>query len=126
MSIPGTAVVVGFNSMFADLVSPSWRGYVAGVRNALLSIVSTVTTLVCGWVLVTVRFPTGYQVVFLFGLLGGVMSSLHLYLISRDGCPDRSLRAFHQGMERSSDAGPIKSEIAAAGQGSSLACGWIS
>jgi MFS family permease len=97
MSIPGTAVVVGFNSMFADLVMPIWRGYVAGVRNALLSIVSTVTTLICGWLLVTVRFPTGYQVVFTIGLLGGIMSSVSLFLIAREGQPKRPLKTYFMG-----------------------------
>lgn len=88
MSIPATVVVVGFSSMFADLVPPAWRGYVAGVRNALLAIVSTLTNLVCGWLLVMLPFPTGYQVVFGLGVAGAVMSSVHLYWIAKDNQPE--------------------------------------
>ena len=41
LSVPGTAVTIGFNSMFADLVPVAWRGYVAGIRNSLLAAAST-------------------------------------------------------------------------------------
>jgi MFS family permease len=87
MSIPATVVVVGFNSMFADLVPSGWRGYVSGIRNALFAIISTVTNLVCGWILVALPFPTGYQVVFGLGFVGAVMSSYHLYRIANQGQP---------------------------------------
>lgn len=85
MSIPATVVVVGFNSMFADLVPSAWRGYVSGIRNALFAIISTLTNLVCGWILVASPFPTGYQIVFALGFLGAVMSSYHLYRIANQG-----------------------------------------
>jgi len=84
MSIPATVLVVGFNTMFADLVPAEWRGYVAGLRNALLAIVSTVTNLACGWLLVALPFPIGYQVVFGLGVVGALMSSVHLYWLARD------------------------------------------
>jgi MFS family permease len=87
MSIPATVVVVGFNSMFADLVPSGWRGYVSGIRNALFAIISTITNLVCGWILVALPFPDGYQVVFALGFLGAVMSSYHLYRIANQGQP---------------------------------------
>lgn len=87
MSIPATVVVVGFNSMFADLVPSGWRGYVSGIRNALFAIISTITNLVCGWILVALPFPAGYQVVFALGFLGAVMSSYHLYRIANQGQP---------------------------------------
>jgi hypothetical protein len=55
---------------------------VAGIRNALLSVISTIFTLISGWILSRIAFPTGYQVVFAIGILGAGMSSLHLYLLS--------------------------------------------
>ncbi len=81
-AIPGTVVSVGFNSMFADLVPPVWRGYVAGIRNSVVSIASTLTTLLSGWILVALPFPLGYQIIFGFGFLGGMISSRYLYLIA--------------------------------------------
>ncbi|RPJ40321.1 MAG: MFS transporter, partial [Chloroflexi bacterium] len=82
MSIPGTALVVGFNSQFGEVVPLEWRGYVAGIRNALLSLISIAFTMISGWILGRLEFPTGYQVVFAIGVLGAGMSSLHLYLLS--------------------------------------------
>lgn len=82
MNIPGTAVVVGFNSLFGEGVPPEWRGHVAGIRNALLSIVTTVFTLISGQILERVTFPYGYMIVFAIGVIGAGMSSLHLYLLS--------------------------------------------
>ena len=71
LSIPGTAVTIGFNSMFADLVPVSWRGYVAGIRNSVLSAASTLTTLLSGWILVALPFPLGYQIRFWHRFFGG-------------------------------------------------------
>jgi MFS family permease len=82
MTIPGTALVVGFNAQFGEVVPLEWRGYVAGTRNALLAVISTVFTLLSGWILDRVTFPTGYQIVFAIGVLGAAMSSLHLYLLA--------------------------------------------
>ncbi len=83
MTIPGTALVVGFNAQFGEVVPLEWRGYVAGIRNALLSVITTVFTLISGVILDWVAFPMGYQVVFAIGIIGAGMSSLHLYLLSR-------------------------------------------
>lgn len=91
MTIPGTALVVGFNSLFGEAIPVSWRGHVAGIRNAILSVVATVFTLVSGQILAHVIFPTGYQIVFALGVVGAAMSSYHLYIlakiVSRDGKP---------------------------------------
>jgi MFS family permease len=81
MSIPGTALAVGFNALFADVVPPAWRGHVAGTRNALLAITFTATTLLCGQILIRFPFPIGYQIVFGIGFLGATLSSLHLWFI---------------------------------------------
>jgi MFS family permease len=79
MGIPGTALAVGFNALFAEAVPPDWRAYVAGIRNVVLSVVYIATSLVCGWLLNHIRFPSGYQIVFTMGFIGAVMSSYHLY-----------------------------------------------
>jgi MFS family permease len=81
MSIPGTALAVGFNALFAEAVPPQWRAYVAGVRNVMLSITFVFTSLLSGWLLDHVPFPVGYQIVFALGFVGAVMSSYHLYRI---------------------------------------------
>jgi MFS family permease len=81
MSIPGTALAVGFNALFAATVPPEWRGHVAGIRNALLSLVFVLTSLLCGFILDVLPFPLGYQVVFGIGFIGAVMSTYHLWYI---------------------------------------------
>ena len=84
MSIPGTALAVGFNAMFADAVPPEWRGHVVGVRNAVLAITTIIASLVCGFLLDTLTFPMNYQLVFLLGFVGAAMSSFHLSRIEVD------------------------------------------
>ena len=79
MSIPGTALAIGFNGMFAATVPPEWRGHVVGVRNAAYALTSIVVTLACGRLLDALPFPLGYQVVFLIGAVGAAMSSFHLW-----------------------------------------------
>jgi MFS family permease len=81
MSIPGTALAVGFNALFADAVPPEWRGHVAGVRNALLAITVIVVSILCGYLLDRLSFPAGYQVVFGIGALGAAMSTAHLRFV---------------------------------------------
>lgn len=81
MGIPGTALAVGFNALFADAVPPRWRGHVAGTRNALFAITSTATTLLCGQILTRFPFPMGYQIVFGIGFLGAALSSFHLWFV---------------------------------------------
>ncbi len=81
MSIPGTAVLVGFNALFAEAVPMDWRGHVAGIRNALFSVTAVVTTLICGEILVRLPFPTSYQIVFAIGFLGGLVSTFHVWRV---------------------------------------------
>jgi len=78
MTVPATVVSVGFNALFAEAVPPEWRGHVMGIRNAAFALTSTLTTIVCGWLLDTITFPGGYQVVFVIGFIGGVMSCFFL------------------------------------------------
>lgn len=81
MTIPGTGLAIGFNALFAGAVPPEWRAHVAGVRNALLSLVYIVVSLFSGWLLDALPFPLGYQVVFGLGAVGGAMSTLHLWFV---------------------------------------------
>ncbi len=85
MSIPGTALAVGFNALFASTVPVEFRGKVAGVRNALLALTVTITSILCGYLLEQLPFPVSYQVVFGIGFAGAALSSLHLGLIRVPG-----------------------------------------
>ena len=81
MSLPGTVLAVGFNAMFASAVPPEWRSHVTGRRNALLAVCYMASSLVSGQLLDRLPFPLGYQVVFGIGLVGAMMSSLHLWFV---------------------------------------------
>jgi len=81
MNIPGTTLAIGFNNLLADIVPTQYRAYVAGVRNALFSLTTIMTTLICGLILNHVAFPINYQVVFSLGLFGAILSSLSLWKI---------------------------------------------
>lgn len=81
MAIPLTPVGVGFNALFAESVPTEYRAHVAGLRNVMLAITFMLTSLLSGYILDNVAFPTGYQIVFAIGVLGAAMSSLHLYFV---------------------------------------------
>lgn len=81
MGIPGTALAVGFNALFAEAVPASWRAHVAGIRNVILSVVYVVTSVLCGAILNSIAFPLGYQIVFGIGFLGAALSSYHLFFV---------------------------------------------
>jgi len=81
MGIPLTVVGLGFNALFAAAVPTEWRAHVAGTRNVLLSVTFILTSLVSGYILDRVPFPLGYQIIFLIGIVGGAMSSLHLWFV---------------------------------------------
>jgi MFS family permease len=83
MSIPGAALAVGFNAMFAMAVPPEWRGQVVGTRNALLAISLMITSLISGLLLQYLPFPLGYQIVFAVGFAGAAASSFHLWFVGQ-------------------------------------------
>lgn len=78
ISIPGTALAIAFNAMFADVVPPEWRGPVVARRNVLLAISVTLTSLACGLLLDWIRFPLNYQIIFGLGTAGALLSSFAL------------------------------------------------
>ena len=79
LTIPGVALAIGFNALFAIAVPIEWRGYVAGRRNALLSVVYIVASLAAGFILDRTTLEVGYTLIFLIGLFGAAMSTYHLY-----------------------------------------------
>jgi MFS family permease len=81
MTIPGTALSVGFNALYAAAVPPEQRGRVAGIRNAMLSVVYILTSLACGFILDTFPLETGYAIVFLLGFVGAVGSTAHVWFL---------------------------------------------
>lgn len=79
MTIPGTVLAVGFNAVYASAVPPEYRGRVAGTRNAVLSLVFIVTSLLSGLILERLPMTPGYVLIFSLGFLGAVMSTYHLW-----------------------------------------------
>ena len=81
MAIPLTPLGVGFNALFAEAVPDRYRAHVAGTRNIMLAITFIMTSLISGYILESLPFPLGYQIVFGIGAFGAAMSSYHLYFI---------------------------------------------
>ena len=81
MSIPGSAIAVGFNALFAAAIPARYRGVVAGRRNAVFAITSIVSTIGCGQILTIIPFPINYQIVFAIGFIGAFMSVIHLKFV---------------------------------------------
>lgn len=81
MAIPLTPLGVGFNALFAEAVPSQYRAHVAGMRNIVLSVAFMTSSLLSGYILESVDFPTGYQIIFGIGFFGAAMSSLHLYFV---------------------------------------------
>ena len=77
-TIPSVALAIGFNALFAAAVPLEWRGYVVGRRNALLSVVYIVVSLLSGWVLTNTPLAVGYTLIFSLSALGAAMSTYHL------------------------------------------------
>lgn len=72
--VPGHVAYVGFTSAFADLVPPARRAEVMATRLLLLGLVGSLTVLLGGWVLETLPFPLGYQVLFFAGFTSAIVA----------------------------------------------------
>ncbi len=81
--IPNTVIGISFSQFFMEAVPSHWRGAVVGTRNAIGSIISFIVTILCGQILSRLVFPRGYQVVFLIGFVGGIMTVYQLYHVHR-------------------------------------------
>ncbi len=97
MAVPGTALAVGFNALYAAAVPPEARGQVSGIRNAILAIVYVATSLGCGFLLSRTPLAVGYPIVFALGFVGAAMSTLHVWflrgLTGREGIDPSTVRA---------------------------------
>ena len=81
MAIPLTPMGVGFNALFAEAVPDKFRAHVAGTRNIVLAVTFILTSLISGYILESLPFPIGYQIVFGIGAFGAAFSSYHLYFV---------------------------------------------
>jgi MFS family permease len=79
MAIPLTPLGVGFNALFAEAVPDRFRAHVAGTRNVTFAIAYMLTSFGAGYILKSLPFETGYQVIFAIGAFGAAMSSYHIY-----------------------------------------------
>ncbi|NWF65128.1 MAG: MFS transporter [Chloroflexi bacterium] len=79
MSIPLTPLGVGFNALFAEAVPERYRARVAATRNITFAIAYVLSSLLAGFLLESIPFPGGYQIIFLIGALGAAISSYHLW-----------------------------------------------
>jgi MFS family permease len=77
-TFPNALLGIGFTKLFMEAIPSEWRGTVVGARNAILSIVSFITTILAGQILTYFAFPVGYQVVFAIGFVGTIMTAYHL------------------------------------------------
>jgi MFS family permease len=82
MAIPLTPLGVGFNALFAESVPDRFRAQVAGTRNVTFAIAYMLTSFGAGYILKSLPFETGYQVIFVIGAFGAAMSSYHIYHVS--------------------------------------------
>ena len=78
LALPNTVIGISFSQFFVEAVPAEWRGTVVGARNAIMSLVSFPVTLLCGQILKWMDFPTGYQVVFLIGFGGAILTVFQL------------------------------------------------
>jgi MFS family permease len=85
MSVAGTLLSISFNALYAEVVPVEWRGKAAGWRNALVAVSVTLSTLLSGYILEQIDFPLNYQIVFLMGACGALLSSYHLSRVRYPG-----------------------------------------
>ncbi len=92
MVIPNTVVGISFTQLFMEAVPSEWRGVVVGARNAIGSIVAFVAVLLSGQILSHIPFPLGYQIVFVFGFIGGIMTVYQIYRVHPVASPNQGDR----------------------------------
>ena len=80
-ALPNTLIGISFPQLLMEAVPPDWRGTVVGVRNALFSIISFIFTVISGQILTRLPFPGNYQIVFVIGFVGGIMTAYQLWRV---------------------------------------------
>ncbi len=78
LSAPAAFFGVGWNSMLADVVPEAKRARLFAVRNIVLAIVVTAGTFIAGRWLSLAHFPWNYQLVYLVGFFGSVLSTIYI------------------------------------------------
>ncbi len=78
MAVPNTVVGISFTQLFIEAIPSHWRGTVVGTRNMILSVISFPVTMISGQILTRMVFPVGYQVVFLIGFIGAILTVYQL------------------------------------------------
>lgn len=102
MSVAGTVLAISFNALFAEVLPPEHRAHAVGRRNILLAISITIATLLCGQILDRVVFPQNYQIVFLIGAAGAMLSSYHIGRIRKDDPTEKTINLGDDVEKRSS------------------------
>lgn len=78
VTLPTVLFNVAFTTLLADVVSLDKRARVVSIRSLLLTLVSTVTSLLGGWVLDYILFPHNYQILFAVAAVASLLSLPHL------------------------------------------------
>ncbi len=99
LTIPQVMANIAFSVMFADVVPPQRRAHVVSVRNTLLGLTSTITSLVGGQYLGLLPsgtpldglfvFPLNYQILFLLGFVASMIGIVFIARI-RTNAPARA------------------------------------
>lgn len=71
-SIPATLLESSWMAVVAEVIPPERRARVNGMRWAILSVVTAVSTAAFGYVLDRLPFPLNYQIVFFVSFVGGM------------------------------------------------------
>jgi len=78
VTLPTVFFNVALTPLLADVVPPDKRARVVSIRNLLLTLVSTVTSLIGGWMLDRIVFPYNYQILFALASIASLLSLPHL------------------------------------------------
>ena len=78
VTLPTVLFNVAFTSLLAEVVPPDKRANVVSLRNMLLTLVSTATSLIGGRVLDLIQFPYNYQILFAIAAVASLLSLPHL------------------------------------------------
>jgi predicted MFS family arabinose efflux permease len=80
LALPSTVFAVALYTVLAEVIPSDRRNEVVGKRNALMSASMMATTLICGQLLdlESIQFPANYQMVFIIGAAGVLMSTFHI------------------------------------------------
>jgi len=81
ITFPTAVIGISFSQLFMEAIPIEWRATVVGTRNAILALITFPVTLISGQILSRVAFPFGYQIVFVIGFIGGIMTVYQLWKV---------------------------------------------